>query len=133
MHWAKISLSLHTTLNNPFLLTKEPLVFIFCFSIKGYNVFVTIEFFPHIDVVVAESTLDPFDQDTQGLPEVNTFLNLFNNWLLDYKYNFTLPLENFIFLYYCNGTTNILINYHEVFYWALMLFLLRCSLYFLLG
>ena len=57
----------------------EPLVFTFCFSIKGYNAFVTIEFFPHIDVVVAESTLDHFDQDTQGLFEVNTLLNLFDN------------------------------------------------------
>ena len=38
-----------------------------------------MEFFPQIDVVVAENTLDLFDQDTQGLPKVNTFLNLFNN------------------------------------------------------
>ena len=59
--------------NNPFLFTMEPLVFTFCFSIKGYNVFVIMEFFPQIDVVVAESTLDPFDQDTQELLEVNTF------------------------------------------------------------
>ena len=29
--------------------------------------------------MMAESTIDPPDQDTQGLPEVNTFLNLFNN------------------------------------------------------
>ena len=65
--------------NNHFLLTIEPLIFIFCFSIKVYNMFVTMEFFPYIDVVVAENTLDPFDQDTQELPEVNTFLNLFNN------------------------------------------------------
>ena len=65
--------------NNPFLLTMEPLVFTFCFSIEGYNVFITMEFFPQIDVVVAENTLDLFDQDTQGLPKVNTFLNLFNN------------------------------------------------------
>ena len=43
-----------------------------------------MEFFPHIDVMMAESTIDPPDQDTQGLPEVNTFLNLFNNWLLDF-------------------------------------------------
>ena len=50
--------------NNPFLLTMEPLVFTFYFSIEGYYVFVTMEFFPHIDVVVVESTLDPFDQDT---------------------------------------------------------------------
>ena len=110
--------------NNLFLLTMEPLIFTICFFIEGYNVFITMKFFPHIDVIVAESTLDPFDQDTQGLPEVKIFLNLFNNWLLDYKYNFPLLLENFIFLYYCNKTTNLLINYHEVFCWALMLFLL---------
>ena len=41
--------------------------------------FVIMKIFPHIDVVVVESTLDPFDQDTQGLPKVNIFLNLFNN------------------------------------------------------
>ena len=57
-----------------------------------------MKFFPHFDVMMAESTVDPSDQDTQGLPEVNTFLNLFNNWLLDLKYNFTLPLENLFFL-----------------------------------
>ena len=65
--------------NNPFLLTMEPLIFTFCFSIEGYNVFVTMKFLPRIDVVVAKSTLDHFDQDTKGLPKVNTFLNLFNN------------------------------------------------------
>ena len=54
--------------NNPFLLTIELLIFTFCFSIEGYNVFVTIDFFPHIDVVVAENTLNPFDQDIQKLP-----------------------------------------------------------------
>ena len=42
----------------------EPLVFTFYFSIEEYNVFVTMEFFPHIDVVVVESAIDPFDQDT---------------------------------------------------------------------
>ena len=57
----------------------EPLIFTFCFTIKEYNVFVTIKFFPHIDVMMTESTIDPSDKDTQGLPEVNTFLNLFNN------------------------------------------------------
>ena len=57
----------------------EPLIFTFCFTIEGYNVFVTMKFFPHIDVMIAKSTIDPSDQDTQGLPKVNTFLNLFNN------------------------------------------------------
>ena len=68
---------------NPFLLTIEPLIFTFCFTIEGYNVFVIMEFFPHIDVMMtidvmmAKSTIDLPDQDTQGIPEVNTFLNLF--------------------------------------------------------
>ena len=64
---------------NPFLLTMKPLIFTFCFIIEGYNLFVTMEFFPHIDVMMVESTIDPPDQDTQGIPEVNTFLNLFIN------------------------------------------------------
>ena len=45
--------------NNPFLFTIEPLVFTFCFTIEGYNVFVTMKFFPHIDVMMVESTIDP--------------------------------------------------------------------------
>ena len=65
--------------NNPFLLTMEPLIFTFCFIIEGYNVFVTMEFFPYIDVMMAKSIIDPPDQDTHGLPKVNTFLSLFNN------------------------------------------------------
>ena len=64
---------------NPFILTMESLIFTFCFTIKGYNVSVTMEFCLHIDVMMAESTIDPPDQDIQGFPEVNTFLNLFNN------------------------------------------------------
>ena len=65
--------------NNHFLFTIEPLVFTFCFTNEGYNVFVTMKCFPHIDVMMAESTIDPSNQDTQGLSEVNTSLNLFNN------------------------------------------------------
>ena len=38
-----------------------------------------MEFFPHIDVMMARSIINPLDQDTQGLPEVNTFLNLLNS------------------------------------------------------
>ena len=70
---------------NPFLLTIEPLIFTFCFTIEGYNVFVIMEFFPHIDVMMtidvmmAKSTINPPNQDIQGNLEVNTFLNLFNN------------------------------------------------------
>ena len=115
LHWAGISPSLHTMPINPFLLTMKPLIFTFCFTIEGYNVFITMKFFPHIDVMITESTINPPDQDTQGLPEVNIFLNLFNNWLLDFKCNFTLSLENLFFLYYQNKTTTVLINYCKVF------------------
>ena len=65
--------------NNPFHLTMEPLVFTFCFTIEGHNVFVTMKFFPYINVMMVEGTISPLDQDIQGLPEVNTFLNQFNN------------------------------------------------------
>ena len=64
---------------NPFLLPMEPLIFTFCFTIELYNVFVTMEFFPHIDVMIVESTINSPNRDTQRPPEVSTFLNLFNN------------------------------------------------------
>ena len=59
-----------------------------------------------IDVMMAESTINSLDQDTQGPLGVNIFLNLFNHWLLDFKYNFTptvgdntVPLEDWFELW----------------------------------
>ena len=57
----------------------EPSIIVFYYYDEGYNVFLTIEFFPHIDVMMAESTIISLDQDIQGPPGVNTFLNLFNH------------------------------------------------------
>ena len=57
----------------------EPLIFTFYFTVEGYNVYVTIELFPHIDVIIVESIMNSPDQDIQGPSEVNTFLNLFNH------------------------------------------------------
>ena len=57
----------------------EPLIIVYYYSDEGYNVFVTIEFFPHIDIIMAESTINSHNQDTQGPLRVNTFLNLFNH------------------------------------------------------
>ena len=57
----------------------EPLITIYYYYDEGYNLFVIIEFFPHIDVMMGESTINSPDQDTQGPLEVNTFLNLFNH------------------------------------------------------
>ena len=57
----------------------EPLIIVYYYYDEGYNVFVTIEFFPHIDVMMAESTISSPNRDTQGPPELNIFLNLFNH------------------------------------------------------
>ena len=107
LHWVgNLSLSSFYPIFPLLFVTMEPLIFIFYFTVEGYNVYVTIEFFPHIDVMMAESTINSLDQDTQGLPGVNTFLNLFNHWLLDSKYNFTptagdntIPLEDWFELW----------------------------------
>ena len=57
----------------------EPLIFIFYFTVEGYNVYVKIELFPHIDVMMAKSTMNSHDRDMQRPSGVNTFLNLFNH------------------------------------------------------
>ena len=54
-----IFLSLHTMPINPsFLFPMEPLMFTFYFTVEGYDVFITIELFPYIDVIMAESTIN---------------------------------------------------------------------------
>ena len=50
LHWVGVLLSLHTMPINPLLLPMEPLIFTFYFTVEGYDVFITIEFFPHIEV-----------------------------------------------------------------------------------
>ena len=45
-------------INPPFFLPKEPLTLTFYFIIEGYDVFITIELFPHIDVMMAESKVN---------------------------------------------------------------------------
>ena len=57
----------------------KPLILVYYYYDEGYNIFVTIEFFLHIDVMMVESTINSPDQDTQGPLRVNTFLNKFNH------------------------------------------------------
>ena len=57
----------------------EPLILVYYYYDERYNVFITIEFFLHIDIMMAESTINSLDQDTQGPVGVNIFLNLFNH------------------------------------------------------
>ena len=64
---------------NHFSLPMESLIFTFYFTVEGYNVYVTIELFPHIDVMMAKSTMNSPNQDMQEPRGVNTFLNLFNH------------------------------------------------------
>ena len=53
-------------------LPMEPLIFTIYFTVEGYNVYVTIELFPHIDVIMVESIMNSPDRDIQRPLEVNT-------------------------------------------------------------
>lgn len=78
-----ISLSLYSILVSPLLfdvLTKtEPLIFVYCFLVESYNVLVTMEFFPHVSMMVEKSSQNPSDDGTQEFSNVDTFFNLYNN------------------------------------------------------
>ena len=47
------------------------LILVYYYYDEGYNVFVTIEFFPRIDVMMTESTINFPYQDTQEPPGVH--------------------------------------------------------------
>ena len=53
----------------------DPIVFVYSFSIEGYNVIITIEFFLHVLVLEDFFSLEPMDDD---FGYVDTFLNLWN-------------------------------------------------------
>ena len=50
----------------------EPMIFTYSFTVEGYDVTVTIEFFPHI-VVLEDSSPELMDDEFEN---VNIFLNL---------------------------------------------------------
>ena len=50
----------------------EPMIFFYSFTIEGYDMTVTIEFFPHI-IVLEDSSLESIDDEFE---DVDTFLNL---------------------------------------------------------
>ena len=50
----------------------EPIVFVYSFTIEGYDVIVTIEFFPYVIVLEDSSLLEPMD-DNFG--DIDAFLN----------------------------------------------------------
>ena len=50
----------------------EPMVFVYSFTIEGYDVTITIEFFPHI-ILLEDPSLESTDDEFE---DVDTFLNL---------------------------------------------------------
>ena len=44
-------------INPPFLFPMEPLMLTFYFPVEGYDVFIMIELFPHINLIMVESTI----------------------------------------------------------------------------
>ena len=54
----------------------EPIVFVYSFTIEGYNVIITIEVFPHVLVLEGFFALEPMDDD---FGDVDTLLNLWNS------------------------------------------------------
>ena len=80
LHWAgDLSFPSFHLIFPLLFVTMEPLIIVYYYYDKRYNVFVTIEFFPHIDIMITESTINSPNQDTQRPSGVNTFLNLFNH------------------------------------------------------
>ena len=66
-----------------------------------------------------KSAINSLDQDAQGPLGVNTFLNLFDHWLLNIKYNFTptagdniIPQEDWFELWRRKKTNNIMNQQH---------------------
>jgi len=51
----------------------EPIVFVYSFTIEGYNVIITIEFFSDVLILEDFFSLEPMDDD---FGDVDTHLNL---------------------------------------------------------
>lgn len=60
--------------------------FVDCFTIEGYNVFVTIEFFPYVSIMEERFSQDPSNDGTQEFGNVDTFLN----YIITNRCRFTL-------------------------------------------
>ena len=65
---AEISLSLPSshTKSSPLFVIMEPMIFTYSFTVNGYDVTVTIEFFPYI-VVLEDSSLELTDDESENI------------------------------------------------------------------
>ena len=68
-----LSLSLSQAKLSPSFVVMDLILFVYCFIIEGYNVYVTIEFFPHIIIMEDFLSMGPSDND---FGDVDTLLNL---------------------------------------------------------
>ena len=68
-----LTLPLSHTKLSPLLVRMEPIVFVYSFTIEGYNVIITIEVFPHVLVLEGFFALEPMDDD---FGDTDTLLNL---------------------------------------------------------
>ena len=61
-----LSLPSSHTKFSPLFVIMEPMIFIYSFTINGYDVTVTIEFFPHI-VVLEDSSPELTDDESESV------------------------------------------------------------------
>ena len=60
----------------------DPIEFVYCFIIEGYNVFVTIEFFPHVIIMEDYLSMGPFDNDFRDVDTLFNGMSSFKKYLL---------------------------------------------------
>ena len=61
-----LSLPSSHTKSSPLFVIMEPMIFTYSFTINGYDVTFTIEFFPHI-VVLEDSSLELTDDESENI------------------------------------------------------------------
>ena len=83
----------------PFFLTSMKPLVVYCFTIEGYNVFVTMKFFPLVSMVVEESSQNLSNEGTHEFYDVTWkfFLNYsITNCYLSYYTVGSLILTYFV-------------------------------------
>ena len=67
LHYLRsLSLPSSHTKSSPLFVIMEPVIFIYSFTINGYDVTVTIKFFPHI-VVLEDSSPELTDDESENI------------------------------------------------------------------
>ena len=75
-------------------------MFVYSFTIEGYDVIVSIEFFSHV-IVLDDSSLEPVDDDFEDA-DIFLIFKIINYWKFILLY-FILPLEYLLLNYFTAG------------------------------